>query len=371
MESFDAQKTIMIVDDNLTNLSVLFDTLRSNGFNISVAKSGEKALEQIKTVKPDLILLDVLMSGIDGFETCRRLKNNQTTKDIPVLFMTVLTDKVEKVMGFEVGGADFITKPIECEEVLARVKTHLTIRDQKILLEEKNVELKLLNVSKDRFFSIIAHDLKNSLAVFFSVSRLLSRKRDQEQVHRIANELKNAVENLSKLLENLLNWTHIQMGRAEFKFKYFDPAEAIFESAAVLKHNFFQKNIIVTNEAAAGRSVYADFNSVKTVMRNLLMNAWKFTPKNGKVTISVKVVDSFIEIAVEDTGVGIAAANLPRLFRIEEKYRMNGTEGEAGTGLGLILCKELVEKNGGNISVESVQGKGSCFRFTLPKSADD
>ena len=179
-------KMVLIVDDNLTNLRVLVDALSEDGFNVAVAKSGERALAQLAEILPDLILLDVRMpAGIDGFETCRRLKALEETRDIPVIFMTALSDPVDKVRGFELGGVDYITKPLHVEEVLARVQTHLTLRQ---LQQQLRQEI----LTKDKFFSMIAHDLKNPLVSFLSFAKILDNIQNMrtEEVHFLTQQFR-------------------------------------------------------------------------------------------------------------------------------------------------------------------------------------
>ncbi len=158
---FNSQKyTVLIVDDTPTNLGVVADYLESCGFEIMMAQSGEKALKRVRYARPDIILLDVMMPGLDGFETCRRLKADEVSQDIPVIFMTALVNTEDKVKGFEVGAVDYVTKPLQQEEVLARITTHLRIRDLTLSLQKANESLAELNSSKDQFFSSIAQDLR-------------------------------------------------------------------------------------------------------------------------------------------------------------------------------------------------------------------
>lgn len=382
--------TLLVVDDNLVNLKVLLDHLSHSGYKTLIAQNGDDAIEQAEYAQPDLIILDVRMPGMNGFETCGRLKKNEITKEIPVIFMTALNDTEDKVKGFKVGAVDYITKPFQQEEVLIRIKTHLmvrqlqkTLQEKNMLLEEKNEELHNLNqtledknkelqtlsVSKDRFFSIIAHDLKGPFNSFILGTEILSTMNDisPERMKNVAINLNKSAEQMKKLLDNLLKWAQMQMGSMEFKPQKIDLKNAIGANLSLLQNNFSQKKIEVINHIQESIFVHADLNMIVTVLRNLLTNAWKFTPKGGKIEIFTQEKDDEIEISVSDTGVGIKAENIDKLFRIDAKYRQRGTDDEKGTGLGLILCKDLIEKHGGRITAESEYGKGSIFRFTIPK----
>jgi DNA-binding response OmpR family regulator len=178
------KKTILIVDDQPDNLHVLIDYLAEYGFSIFVAQSGEEMLQRIERIQPDMILLDVMMPGIDGFETCRRLKENTTVKGIPVIFMTALTDTVDKVKGFETGGVDYVTKPLQHEEVLARINTHLTIRNlqqqlqaQNILLEQQNERFR--GLSEATFEGIIIYDNRQIIEVNQAALQMFGYERSE------------------------------------------------------------------------------------------------------------------------------------------------------------------------------------------------
>jgi signal transduction histidine kinase len=367
--------TILLVDDSATNLHVLLKYLRTSGFETLIAQSGEGALRQVQYARPDIILLDVMMPGIDGFETCRRLKNDEATRNIPVIFMTALSETFDKLRGFEVGGVDYITKPLQHEEVLARITTHLTIRNLQKELQDKNRELHELNASKDKFFSIIAHDLRSPFAGLLGYTRMAAEGLSDwspEEMQQILDDLGKSAETLYELLENLLNWSRLQRGVIE----YF-PEE--INLAAIVNHNIRlfattagQKHIMLHNEVEPEASVFADQNMLNTIIRNLLSNALKFTDSGGSITVSAMLddADSIVTVAVADTGVGIPEDDLPKLFRLDTKYSTVGTGGEQGTGLGLLLCHDLVEKNRGTMRVESKVGTGTTFSFTLPFTSD-
>ena len=358
------EPTILIVDDNPTNLKVLFSYLKQFGLRTFVAKSGEDAIKQVHRLPPDLILLDIMMPGMDGIETCQRLKADEKTKDIPVIFITALTDTANIVTSFEVGGVDYITKPFRQEEVLARINTHLTIQRQK-------QELYALNAAKDKFFSIIAHDLRGTFGGLLGLSDLLAtatNEFNQEQISEVACRMHGAVTNTYKLLENLLEWARLQKGIMAFEPEQLNLYDSAKTATNLYASSAKQKGITLINQVEpSGFLIYGDANMINTVTRNLIANALKFTHPAGQVTISAQCRDDFVEVSVTDTGVGIAPKLQAKLFRIDTKVTQTGTADERGTGLGLLLCKELVEKHGGKIWVESEIGQGSTFKFTIPK----
>jgi two-component system sensor histidine kinase/response regulator len=365
---------ILVIDDSPINLKLLFTTLSKAGFQVVSAQDGESGIEQAIQIKPDIILLDVLMYGIDGFETCQRLKTHEVTRDIPVIFMTVLSEQVDKLKGFNVGGVDYITKPLYHEEVLARVTTHLTIRRQQQQLQEQAEQLKVLNASKDKFFSILSQDLQSPFEELLHFTEFIVDHIggcSREEIKEIVGTLRNSVKNLHELLKNLFAWSSIQRGALECHPQCFDIREIIGRNLTLFKSTAEQKQIILKSLVQDETPVYADAGMIYIVIRNLISNALKFTKAGGKVKILVAEKEEFVEISVSDTGIGIDAEELSKLFRIEVKYQQVGTAGEEGTGLGLILCKELVEKNGGRLSLESEVGKGTTVRFMLPKPPID
>ncbi len=392
--------TILVIDDNTTNLNILLDYLNELSYRVLIAPSGEQALQRLQYARPDVILLDIMMPGIDGFETCRRLKADDATKDIPVIFMTALTETVDKVRGFSVGGVDYITKPFQHEEVLARVKTHLTIRKlqqelrqqnetleryaemlaqkndelkaKNAELDEKNGQLNLLNADKDKFFSIIAHDLRNPIGALRELPQLIAENLDnysKDELRRLITMQRDAARNLFELLENLLTWSRMQRGLIDFNPEPIQVSALVQRSIALLMPSAAQKAITLTQAVNPSLLGMADHKMIDAVVRNLISNAIKFTNQGGTIEVSGNDDGAFMTIAVKDDGVGIGEQFLPKLFRIDEQYRRTGTANERGTGLGLILCKEFVERNGGEIRVESKVGNGSIFSFTLPKIA--
>ncbi|OQY26923.1 MAG: hypothetical protein B6244_12145 [Candidatus Cloacimonetes bacterium 4572_55] len=348
---------ILIVDDKPENLDVLIASLKRRDYAISVALTGEKAIALVKESPPDIILLDVIMPGIDGFETCRRLKEDARTKDVPIIFMTALSDTVDEVTGFELGGVDYVTKPFKLEKVLARVKAHLTIQSQKKALMD-------LNATKDQFFSIIAHDLRNPL---FGLISLIELELTADQLNDWIKDVEISTKNMFKLLENLLDWANIQQGQMKFAPTLIPLHIIVSIGVDMYRTRADQKGVRLESRISSDTTVYGDIDMIETVIRNLLNNAVKFCSEGDEIVITEQPIgDNFVEISVADTGIGMSEVRQKKLFRIGERHKNIGTDNEKGTGLGLILCKEFVEKNGGNIWAESQKGEGSTFRFTLP-----
>ena len=372
MKEQGAEKgTILLVDDNPTNLAVLSEYLSADGFEILVSQDGESAIWQAEHEHPDMILLDILMPGLDGFETCRRLKSQSTTRHIPVIFMTALTDTPNKIHGFNLGGVDYITKPLQPEEVLARVNVHITLQQQQRQIQQQNDQLIQLNHDKDRFFSIIAHDLRGSLNSLRDLTRITVENLELYSVSKLKDILRmqfQSTDNLSKLLENLLIWARVQQGLIEYHPQKVDLEHVVAWNVQLARPGAQHKQITLSSSVEKKTySISADFNMVDTVIRNLLSNALKFTYSGGTIAVAATQDQHNVTISVTDSGTGIPAEALPKLFRIDIKYKQRGTDHEPGTGLGLILCKEFVEKNRGKIWVESEEGEGSTFYVSFPK----
>lgn len=354
--------TILVVDDNRTNLTILGRYLEHAGFHVLMAPSGERALKQVQLRPPDLILLDIMMPGIDGYETCRRLKENPDTSDIPVIFITALSDLDDKVKAFQMGAVDYITKPLQREEVLARINAHLTIEFQKRALAE-------LNVTKDKFFSIIAHDLRGSLGGLLGYSRLLAEtgtNLGEQEYGFVVDNLHKSAQNTYTLMENLLHWATIQRGHLLMKAKELNSHELLEGQLQLLRAQAAQKSIEIENCLPNNIKIYADKQMVETIFRNLISNAIKFTHRDGKIEILGQQTDSEARFCISDNGVGIKAEHIPNLFRIDKSFKRYGTADEKGTGLGLMLCREMVERQAGRIWVESEPGQGTRVYFTLP-----
>ena len=374
----NSKSEILIIDDVPKNIQVISNILKKEGYEISFALNGEQGLKNVAFKAPDLILLDISMPGMDGFEFCKELKKEDKYNSIPIIFLTARTDMNDVVKGLEYGAVDYITKPFNAQELTSRISTHLELKHSRdIILEQnekilqQNKELNELNATKDKFFSIIAHDLKNPFYILVGYSKILL----DDFVNLPPNQIKSFLDiiyktsqNGSELLENLLHWSRAQRGLIKCNPTKLKLTSSIQFTYDLLISFAKSKQLSMTIHAPDDLCAYADKQMVNTVIRNLLSNAIKFTPRNGRIDIYAQSSgEDFVEIKISDTGEGISANNMGKLFRLDKHLTTSGTENEKGTGLGLLLCKEFVEKNNGKIGVESEINKGSTFFFTLPK----
>ncbi|MCB1189125.1 MAG: hybrid sensor histidine kinase/response regulator [Leptospiraceae bacterium] len=354
--------SILMVDDNLQNLQVLGNTLRDHGFIPIAAVNGIEALEFVKRKIPDLILLDIMMPGMDGFEVCKKLKEDPFTQEIPIIFLTALSETESVVKGFELGAVDYITKPFNKKELITRVNTHLE-------LKWAREELKQANATKDKFFSIIAHDLKTPFTALITISELLVQEKiSNEEKEEFFRYIQEASKRGFDLLKNLLEWSRSQTKNIDFNPKELNLSFIIEDNIKLLQLSAKAKNIDLSSEIRKDLILNADENMLNTIIRNLISNAIKFTYDGGKVTIVAQKQEDQIEIRVIDSGIGIEPENIQKLFKIDKRFIKFGTKKEKGTGLGLVICKEFIDFHKGSISVESKIGKGSQFIVALPKS---
>ncbi len=236
-------------------------------------------------------------------------------------------------------------------------------------IEQFARELKASNISKDKFFSILAHDLKSPFHALLGYTEILANEYEtltETERKTYIRILRESIKNVYGLLENLLQWSRLQSGKMDFLPETLDLSNMIEEAVDLFHGNALKKNIRVTYRSGKKYMVKADHNMIRSVLQNLISNAIKFTPEGGKIDIMAEKLPGFIEVLIKDTGIGMSTEDLDKLFRIDISYTRTGTAKETGTGLGLILCKELLEKNGGKIWVESETDKGSNFHFTLP-----
>ena len=371
---------ILIVDDLPENVSTLFHFLDTHHFEVLVARDGKSALEIVEYQSPHLILLDVMMPGMDGFETCKRLKENQKTQDIPVIFMTALSDTSHKIRGFELGAIDYVTKPFQQEEVLARINIHLTIQNLQQQLKTKNLQLEAQNAELiaqnakleqrnaelDAFSYTVAHDLKNPLSEMVSLSDFLL----EEHSENLNSQGRQCVQYILKSSEQMIHIINAllllaSISKQEIEMAPLDMNDIICEVqqrlAPMLKES--QGEIIVpeTWPVALG---YAPW--VEQIWTNYLSNGLKYGGQPPRLEIGItRQEDEMIRFWVRDNGSGLSQEAMSRLFT--PFTRLEQALGKEGHGLGLSIVQRIVEKLGGKVGVESQPGTGSVFYFTLPQ----
>ncbi|MBR2777579.1 MAG: hybrid sensor histidine kinase/response regulator [Prevotella sp.] len=360
---------ILIVDDVVSNVLLLKILLTNEKFQVCTANNGTTCIEMARKEHPDLILLDVMMPDISGFDTAVVLKKDEETKEIPIIFLTALNTPADLVHGFQVGASDFLTKPFNKEELVMRVMQQISLVAAKRIIEKQNAELRATLNNRDKMYSVIAHDLRSPMASIRMVLNLVIQSATPESVgpelFMLLDNANKEAEEVHDLLDNLLKWTKSQTGKLTVVTQELDlcdiipGAVEIFDMIAASKHITLEQ--IGTNQSI---KVLADNDMMKTVLRNFMSNAIKFSPEGSTIQISVNNEGEFARVSVKDQGVGIAADRLGSIFHKGEST--SGTGGEEGSGLGLQLCQDFARKNGGDCFVESVEGEGSTFSFTIP-----
>jgi two-component system sensor histidine kinase/response regulator len=363
--------TLLLVDDNPNNLNLLLNALRNDDYKLLVAKSGEDAIKRAEYALPDLILLDVLMPGIDGFETCKILKSNEKTKDIPVIFMTALTETENKVKGFELGAVDYVTKPIQYEEVILRVKNHLLIQDLKNSLQKKNKELeeslakeRELNKLKSRFIYMASHELKNPLSIILMISSILNKEKDLEksEINDNLGKIIKATKFISNLLDDVLIATMADGEELKFTPNLLDITKFCKEIADDYQL-INQDHKIIFEVKDVNDLVYADEKLLVHILTNIISNCIKYSPKGSEVVFQVSQENNRLVFTFKDNGIGISKEDQQTLF---EEFKRGSNVGKiSGSGLGLSIVKRCTHLHNGEISIESEPGQGTTTKIFL------
>ncbi|HEX8549438.1 MAG TPA: hybrid sensor histidine kinase/response regulator [Cytophagaceae bacterium] len=364
---------ILIVDDMPKNLQLLGNILRKEGYQVSAATSGKQALEILENSLPDLILLDIMMPGLSGLEVCEILKKDAATRQIPIIFLTAKTESEDVIMGFKVGGADYIHKPFNGAELLARVETHVEIKKSRDFIESlvkdlksQTRELKKTNREMDDFIQIVIHDLKNP------ISNIISIAEDMSPAGAVGDSSKNLSDIIGNsnrmllLIKNLLDVSSIESGNF------------VIEASEVNVKEIFQKVIDANLVSATAKAIsvhlicnehltlQTDPRLLFEIIDNLLSNAIKYSYVNSDVLILVEKQDNMIYCRVEDRGVGIDESDLHNLFKKFARLSNQPTGGESSNGLGLFIVKLLVNKLKGEIWYEEKPTPGATFVFRIP-----
>jgi two-component system sensor histidine kinase/response regulator len=363
-------RRILAVDDDRINLRIIGGILRHEGYEIAEASSGEQALEVYAAFQPNLVLLDVMMPGIDGFTTCRTLKKAYGDKCAPVIFVTAKSEADDVVMGFDAGGVDYLTKPFRPKEVVARIRTHLSnqqlVEQQKLLVSQ----LSKANADKDRFLGMCAHDLRNPLSSIRGLAELL----DEDAVGPMSAEQKEIIQTIHgasqsmlQLVNELLDVATIEGGHLKLDKAPTSVAEIVERSVHLSNMEAAKKNTKIEMVRANGDPIVdVDRNKMRQVVDNIISNAVKYSPKGSIVTVVIHANDTVAGFAVRDNGPGIPDSERHLLFKDYGRLSAKPTGGEKSTGLGLAICRKIVEAHNGTIGVENIPGRGAEFIVSLP-----
>jgi signal transduction histidine kinase len=362
---------ILVVDDTPANLRLLSEMLKSHGYRPRVVPSGKLALKAARAIPPDLILLDIRMPEMDGYEVCERLKAEASMRETPIIFLSALSETVNKVRAFAVGGVDYITKPFQVEEVLARVATHLSLRRQRRQLEESYAALKRLEAMRDNLTHMVVHDMRSPLAV---IGGFLSLLESYEAANLSPNglqfirESRHSIDELVEMINSMLDVSKLEAGG----MKLHRTACDLGALAREVLHRFDPirgARQLVLDAPANPVKVPGDAGLISRIMQNLAGNAFNYTSAAGSIRIAISRVGRQARVTVTDDGPGIPAGYHTKIF--EKFVQVEDLNAKLGTGLGLAFCKLAVEIHGGCIGVDSEIGKGSTFWFTLPLDAGD
>lgn len=361
---------ILIVDDVVSNVLLLKVLLTNEKYQIATASDGTQALAQVEKEKPDLILLDVMMPGLSGFDVAEKLKANPETVEIPIIFLTALNSPSDIVKGFQVGGNDFVSKPFNKDELLIRVRHQISLVAAKRIILAQTEELRKIITARDKLYSVIAHDLRSPMGSIKMVLNMLilnlPKETIGEEMSHLLTMANQTTEDVFALLDNLLKWTKSQIGKLNVVYQDIDIVELVEGVVDIYKIVAEIKKIGIRLEASDSVPAHADIDMIKTVVRNYLSNAVKFSNEGTEVVVRVETKDDRVVVSVEDQGCGIDEEGQKMLLHTNTHFSTFGTNDEEGSGLGLLLCQDFVTKNGGKLWFTSVKGKGSTFYFDLP-----
>jgi two-component system, sensor histidine kinase and response regulator len=357
---------ILLVDDTPANLQLLSGMLRQQGYKLRPAPNGKLALRAARTLPPDLILLDIRMPEMDGYEVCERLKADPALKEIPVIFLSALSETTDKVKAFAAGGVDYVTKPFQLDEVLARVETHLAIQRQKRQLQESYESLRRLEALRDSLIHMVVHDLRSPLMVVRDFLALLEKSETQNlssNGSRFVLQARRAVDELVEMVSSILDVSRMEAGELKPNRSRCQLDLLVREVAGGFDLSGDATGIVLEMPEQPVE-VFADPNLLSRAMRNLLGNALRYASGPNSVRAAVSSSGGEARIEIIDNGPGIPLEYHEKIF---EKFgQVEDNRPATGTGLGLTFCKFAIELQGGRIGVQSEAGKGSTFWFTLP-----
>jgi signal transduction histidine kinase len=363
-------RRILVVDDDRLNRRLVAAILRPEGCEVIEADTAEKGLELYALAPSDLVLLDVMLPGLNGFDACRELRSRYGDSAAPVIFITAKAESDDVVEGLAAGGVDYLPKPIRAKEALARIRTHLQIRQ--LLAEQKLLvaELSKANAAKNKFLGMAAHDLRNPLASIRGLAEFLREgvvgQLTPDQLD-LVETIHTASQQMLVLVNELLDVATIEAGELKISLEMADLAEIVEKAVylANIEATAKQTKIeILPHDRPPPHRL--DPNKIRQVVNNLLSNAVKFSPPGSTITVEVETVAGAIVVAVRDQGPGIPEAERGKLFKDFSRTSVRPTGGEKSTGLGLAICRKIVDGHHGTITAENLPERGCVFRVTLP-----
>ena len=364
---------VLVVDDMPANVRLLSGILKVAGYDVVTAPGGVEALAVLGASAPDVVLLDVMMPDMDGFEVCRRIKAVPETAYLPVVMVTALRETADRIRAIEAGADDFLTKPVDEIEVVARVRSLVRVKRQRDAIERAYAELRRAESQRDSLTAMLVHDLRTPLTAIIGPIEMLTSELDQ-QLDEIQKELftmcSHSAHRLLGLVNDLLDVSKIESGEMNLRLAEIDPALLIADAAKQLAPLARESRIELIHEIEPHLPMLqADADLLIRVLVNLLGNALKFTPSGGTITLSVRSdTDTPVLIfAVRDTGEGIPREAFERIFEKFGQVEERQAGRKMSTGLGLTFCRMVVEAHGGRIWIESELGQGSTFSFSMPR----
>jgi two-component system, sensor histidine kinase and response regulator len=371
---------VLIVDDIPTSLRLLSQMLQDCGYEVINALSGEIALSAVNLAIPDVILLDIMMPEMSGYEVCQQLKSNPNTADIPIIFLTAVTDLPEKIQAFKVGADDYVTKPFFIQEVLLRIEHQLTLKRQQKQLNYLNQQLRQSNDELAEFAYVVSHELQSPLQTMLGLLGLLLAKsqRFDNKTQKYLNYIANASDRMHNLISDLLTYSRIE--NIDPELELIDCQAAIAQVLHNLQGAIAETGAVIClgdpslnpqSQSNILPKVMGNAVQLEQVFQNLIENAIKFARPNipPQIQISSKLEpDGQWIFSIHDNGIGINPANFELIFQVFQ--RIETVKNYPGTGLGLSICKKIIERHGGKIWVESELGCGSNFYFTLPAASN-
>lgn len=358
-----ARPSILVVDDTLENLRLLAGMLADRGLDVRPVTSGRDALSAIEHELPDLVLLDVTMPEMNGFEVCSKLKENPAWREIPVIFLTALSELSDKVRGFEVGGADYITKPFQLEEVLARVNHHLVLQQARRDLSSNLIRLQELERLRDDLVHMIVHDMRSPLSSLI-MNLGLVRMDTEGEVRCAVEDAILGAQALNRMANTLLDVSRLEAGKMPLNLAKCDLGKLAENARAGLVALDPSRSIEVCCPTPV--TATCDGDVVRRVLENLISNGIKHTPTGGRLQIEVAASPGRVRIWVQDEGPGVPVEAQQRIFEKFGAAASRKDQSYHSVGLGLAFCKLAVQAHGGSIGVERVLPRGSRFWFELP-----